>query len=114
MAPEQLNLLTTFTAQLVAAALSERLEQADNAMEAFSAFCKDMHDGGDFVRSESFEVLEIVGLGTLVNCFAWWMHDSSILLVGLKSENELVIGALAPESEFHIAPSAKGQGVTLH
>ena len=94
----------------VANQLQEALEADDDEMDVLSSFHSDM----SAYRQDSYAHLEIAGIGIFHETFVWWMSDNSIVLVGWKADDEVVIGVLPPDTDFRPAIFQDGEMKTLH
>jgi hypothetical protein len=106
---EQLDLYARFDAHDSAEDLQARLLE-DDEMCALTEFYNSMEK----FKCEAYVALEIVGIGILREVFVWEMPDTSVLVVGWKSEDEIAVGVLAPGATFTPVPYANGQIQTLH
>lgn len=111
---EQPDLLIPYMAQEVATILSTDMEISDDPLHVFTAFYAAMMESHNFKKHDSYMFIEIVGFGSLVECFVWWMEDDSVLIVGQRPPDDLVVGVLAPGANFHPVPCTPTGIPTLH
>lgn len=100
----------TSDASQIANDLEESLECAEDSLAVLTEFHERMANR----RQDSFAVLEIAGLGPISETFAWWMDDQSILFVGWKDDETVMIGVLAAGSVFTPVPFYDGMVRSLH
>lgn len=64
------------------------------------------------IQSDSFKLLEVVGMGVLYDAFIWQMQDKSWLVVGFNSPDnvtDLIVGVLPPDTKFSPIPLPGGR-----
>lgn len=111
---EQIELFGDFDAHKLGAELSEQIEEADDILPVLGKFFAEMKGNPGCVRDDSYAFLQVVGLGTLSECFVWWMQDGSALFVGWKDAERIAIGVVPPDAEFAPLPYDPKGIPTLH
>lgn len=90
------NIALTFDASRVANELREALNCGEDSYKVLTEFHERMADH----QQESFVVLEIIDLGIITDAFAWWLDDQSILIMGWKDDETMVLGVLPAGAEL--------------
>ena len=87
----------------------------DGVEEVMETFIDSLDDEDAYLEQNTYDFVEIVGLGILTDVLVWVMQDNSILIVGANNEDALKIGVLPPDTEFHPMPlDDRGRPVIVH